>query len=159
MMTGVREHGFIRVKGFTSVDRGAYTKLNSGLLRHISCLPADIHNKMGVLMSIVHVPICPLEIALQKITINTPIQYGYYETEESKQYKYFGDAINLFRNHLLHNKAFIEANLDVAVASGEETAPGDPVQLNFRMLIDGINRSMQSGQTVHVNLEGMITEW
>lgn len=156
---GVHDNRYIRVRGFTLINRGAYTRLALNSLCHISCFPSDILKRTELLESIVHVPVQPLVAALRKITLNTPIKYGYYETAEFKKYRYFGDAMELFRKHLQKDGAFIGANLDVAFAgSGQETAPGDPVQLNFRMLINGITKPIQSGPPVHIDLDGMFTE-
>ncbi len=158
-LTGVHEHGFIRVRGYEHLPREAYAGLTQGLIRNVTCLPAKISNKIEVLESKVHVPAKPLEDALQKINIYTYTKYGVLGCGGSyKYYSLFGQAMSLFRDHLEREKAFIGVTIGVETDLLGETRPGAPVQLNFEMFEKTGGQPKRFGQIIRIDLEGMITE-
>ena len=158
-ITGIHEHGFIRVKGHENLPREAYTQLTQGLMHRVSFLPSEISNKIEVLESIVRVPAKPLEDALQKINIYTYTKYGVLGCGGGyKYYSLFGQAMSLFRDHLEREKAFIGVTIGAETDLLGETRPGAPVQLNFEMLEKTGGKLRKLGQIIRIDLEGMITE-
>jgi hypothetical protein len=160
-LIGPLEHGYIKIRHFPSREKEAYATLTQARLNLISCIPHEIRAKMMVLDPAhgpVYVPAQPLEAALQKIGMNTLIEYGRHAINKSEDYQYFKEALDLFRAHIRQNNTFIRASVDIAVDHEGDARPGAPVQLNFIMLERTEKKLLHIGNTVHIKLDGMFKE-
>ncbi len=133
------------------IDRHAFSALTPDILRNIKCLPGNIQDKLKIINPLVRMPKAPLQFALRKIDLDTPVTCSDF----TKKYapKRFEEAIAFFKECLKTSDAKIGAALGVEADPYGRTWPGAHLQLNFHTWIKG---SMDlSKDVIHIDLYNM----